>query len=257
LPKNTIYPKKYYLENLEISKFYFTLCSNKNYMPQIGTLTTGAGVETVFAGQASCPASIVIGDIGTANALSGIQIEVDGVPFVNIKGNATLANAFAKWGNSTINGTGVIGLAYHVATGKINRNTTIRLTNSGVTTPAVRVFSDNQNGVPFIAAQKGINPNSFEDFSKFSALIIDVPANINNIEVNFLDGHRETWTVQDADSYFAITNQAEANGRLGGCTVIDNTTQAIESVRVNCGGTAVTVLVIKLPDAAFNVLAGK
>jgi len=222
-------------------------------MPQIGTLTTGAGVETVLAGQASCPATIVLGDVDTANALSGIQIEVDGVPFVNIKGNATLCNAFAKWGNQSINGTGVVGIAYHVATGKINRNSTIRLTNAGATTPAIRVFSDNQNGVPFIAAQKGINATSFEDFSKFSALIIDVPANVNNIEVNFNDGHRETWTVQDADAYFNISNQAEADGRLGGCTVIDNTSQNIASVRVNAT-TALTVLVIKLPDAAFQAL---
>lgn len=224
-------------------------------MPQIGTLVTGAGVETVFSGLASCPQTIVLGDIDTANALSGIQIEVDGTPFVNIKGSSTLVNAFAKWGNETINGTGVIGLAYHVGTGKINRNTTIRLTNAGATTPVVRVFSDNQVGVPFIAAVKGIPANSFEDFSRFSALIIDAPANVNNIEMNFVDGHRETWTVQDADAYFNLTNQAEADGRLGGCTVIDNTQQNIKSVRVNAAGTAVNVLIVKLPDAAFTALS--
>lgn len=224
-------------------------------MPFLGNLVTGSGVETVLSGLSSAPQSIVIGDVDTANALSGIQIEIDGTPFVNIKGSATLCNAFAKWGNETINGTGVVGLVFHVATGKINRNTTIRLTNSGVTTPAIRVFSDNQSGVPFIAAVKGINANSFEDFSRFSALIIDTPANVNNIEVNFNDGHRETWTVQDADAYFAITNQAEADGRLGGCTIIDNTSQNITSVRVNAT-TAISVLIVKLPDAAFKALQG-
>lgn len=222
-------------------------------MPQIGTLTTGAGVETVFPGQSACPQSIVIGDVDTANALSGIQIEVDGTPYVNIKGSSTLCNAFAKWGNETINGTGVVGLVFHVATGKINRNTTIRLTNAGATTPAVRIFSDNQTGVPFIAAVKGINANSFEDFNRFSALIIDTPANVNNIEVNFNDGHRETWSVQDADAYFAISNQAESDGRLGGCTVIDNTQQNIKSVRINAT-TALSVLIVKLPDAAYQAL---
>lgn len=223
-------------------------------MPQIGTLTTGAGVESIFT-LGSCPQSIVLGDIDTANALSGIQIEVDGTPFVNIKGSSNLCNAFAKWGNETINGTGVVGLAFHVATGKINRASTVRLTNAGVTTPAVRVFSDNQNGVPFIAAVKGIPVNSFEDFSRFSALIIDPPANVNNIEINFVDGHRETWTVQDADAYFNLSNQAEADGRLGGCTVIDNTQQNIASVRVNAGSSAaVNVLIVKLPDAAFKAL---
>lgn len=233
--------------------FHIWETKSKKEMPTIGTLTTGAGVETVIAGQASCPQSIVLGDVGTANALSGIQVEIDGTPFVNIKGSATLANAFAKWGNETINGTGVVGLVYHVATGKITRNSTVRLTNNGVTTPSIRVFSDNQTGVPFIAAVKGINANSYEDFSRFSAIIIDTPANVNNIEMNFADGHRETWTVQDADAYFAISNQAEASGRLGGCTVIDNTLQNITSVRVNAT-TAISVLIIKLPDAAFQAL---
>lgn len=222
-------------------------------MPQIGTLTTGAGVETVIAGQATCAAHLVIGDIGTTNALSGVQVEIDGTPYVNIKGSSTLCAAFAKWGNQVIEGTNIIGLTYHIGTGLIPRNTTYRLTNAGATTPAIRVLSDNRTGIPFIAAVKGINANSYEDFSRFSALIIDVPANVNNIEMNFVDGHRETWSVVDADTYFAIQHPAEASGRLAGCTVIDNTDQSIQSVRINAT-TAISVLVIKLPDSAFQAL---
>lgn len=222
-------------------------------MPQIGVLTTGAGIETVIAGQSSCAAHLVLGDVDTANAISGLQVEIDGTPYINIKGSATLCNAFAKWGNNVIEGTNVIGLVYHLATGLIQRSTNYRITNNGVTVPVVRVLSDNRQGVPFIAAAKGINANSFEDFSRFSALIIDVPANVNNIEMNFKDGHRETWSVVDADSYFAIQNAAEADGRLGGCTVIDNTQQNIASVRINAT-TAISVLIVKLPDSAFSVL---
>ncbi len=223
-------------------------------MPQIGTLTTGAGVETVIAGQSQCAAHLVIGDVDTANAISGLQIEIDGTPFINIKGSAVLCNAFAKWGNNVIEGTNVVGLVYHLATGAIYRSTNYRITNNGATTPAVRVLSDNRAGVPFIAAVKGINGNSFEDFTRFSALIIDTPANVNNIEMNFADGHRETWSVTDADAYYAIANPAEADGRLGGCTIIDNTQQNIVSVRVNTTATALSVLVVKLPDAAFQTL---
>ena len=222
-------------------------------MPFLGNLVTGAGVETVIAGQATAASHLVIGDVGTTNALSGIQVEIDGTPYVNIKGSSTLCAAFAKWGNNVIEGTNIVGLVYHLATGLIPRNTTYRLTNAGATTPAIRVLSDNRTGVPFIAAVKGINANSYEDFSRFSALIIDIPANVNNIEMNFNDGHRETWSVVDADSYFAIQNPSEASGRLAGCTVIDNTNQNISSVRINAT-TAISVLVIKLPDAAFQAL---
>jgi hypothetical protein len=224
-------------------------------MPQIGTLVTGAGVETTISGQASCGSVLVLADIDNANPLSGIQVEIDGVPFINIKGNATLCTAFAKWQNRAIEGTNIVGVAYKLSTGKINRSTTYRLTNNGVTTPVIRVLSDNQNGVPFIVAQKGIPALSFDDFQQFSALLIDVPANVNNIEVNFRDGHRETWSVQDADTYSALNFDTEADGRLGGATLIDNTAGNISSVRINAT-TAVSVLVIKLPDGAFQALKG-
>lgn len=224
-------------------------------MPQISTLVTGAGVSTVVAGQSSAASVLYLADIDNTNPLSGITVEIDGIPFVNIAGSATLCNAYAKWGSRAIEGTNVLGVAYKLATGKINKNTTYRLTNNGATTPAIRVISDNQDGIPFIVAQKGINALSFEDFRNFSALIIDTPANVNNIEVNFRDGHRETWNVTDADAYYALNYESEADGRLGGCTVIDNTAGVFDSVRINAT-TAISVLTIKLPDAAFNELKG-
>lgn len=220
-------------------------------MPQVGTLLTGAGVDTTIAGQASCGSMLVLGDVDTANPLTGFQVEIDGTPYVNIKNNATLCSAFAKWQMETISGTNVIGIAFKCATGKINRNTTYRLTNGGATTPIIRVLSNNRGGVPVIAAVKGIAANASDDFSKFAALMIDLPANVNNIEIAFKDGHKETWTVQDADAVFALKNQAEADGRLAGSTIIDNSEQNIASVRINAT-TAISVLVVKLPNDAFQ-----
>jgi hypothetical protein len=224
-------------------------------MPQIGTLVTGAGVETTIAGQATCASLLYLGDIDTTQPLSGLSVEIDGVPFINIRGSATLCTAYAKWGSRAIEGTNILGVCFKIGTGKINRNTTYRLVNNGATTPVVRVLSDNQDGIPYIVSVKGINALSFEDFSKFSALIIDTPANVNNIEMNFRDGHRETWSVTDADAYYALNFEAEADGRLGGCTVIDNTAGQLSSVRINAT-TAISVLQVKLPDAAFAELKG-
>jgi hypothetical protein len=222
-------------------------------MPQIGTLVTGAGVETTIAGQASAASILYLSDIDSANVLSGLTVEIDGVPFINIRGSATLCAAYAKWGSRAIEGTNILGVAFKIGTGKINRNTTYRLVNAGATTPVIRVLSDNQDGIPYIVSVKGINALSFEDFSKFSALIIDTPANVNNIEMNFRDGHRETWSAADADSYYALNFESEADGRLGGCTVIDNTAGTLSSVRINATG-ALSVLQVKLPDAAFSEL---
>jgi len=222
-------------------------------MPQIGTLVTGAGVETTIAGQATCASLLYLGDIDTSQPLSGLSVEIDGVPFINIRGSGALCTAYSKWGSRAIEGTNILGVCFKIGTGKINRNTTYRLVNNGATTPAVRVLSDNQDGIPYIVSVKGINALSFEDFSKFSALIIDTPANVNNIEMNFRDGHRETWSVTDADAYYALNYEAEADGRLGGCTVIDNTAGQLSSVRINAT-TAISVLQVKLPDAAFAEL---
>lgn len=221
-------------------------------MPQVGVLTTGAGVTSVFSGQASCGALLVLGDVDTANAIQGLQVEIDGQTYVNIQNNAALCNAYSKWQMETA-GAGVIGLAYKLATGKIDKNTTYRITNNGATTPAVRVLSDNQNGIPFVAATKGIVASSSETFQNFSCLMIDIPANVGSIEIAFKNGHTETWTVQDADAYFALDNQSETDGRLGGVTVIDNTEGEIEQVRINAT-TAITVLVVKLPDNAHAAL---
>ena len=112
-------------------------------MPQIGTLITGAGVETTIAGQASAASVLYLGDVDTANPLTGISVEIDGVPFINIRGSATLCTAFAKWGCRAIEGTNIVGVAYLLGTGKINRNCTYRLINGGATVPAIRVLSDN------------------------------------------------------------------------------------------------------------------
>jgi len=222
-------------------------------MPNIGVMTTGAGVTTTLAGQAQADAMLVLGDVDTANPLRGIQVEIDGTPYLNIQNNAVLCAAFAKWQMESISGTGVVGVAFKIATGRINKNTTYRLTNDGATTPAIRVMSDSGNGVPIIAATKGIVAGGSESFRKFAALFIDLPANVSSLEMEFADGEKQTWQVEDADARFSLSNQSEANGRLGTATVIDNSDGNIKSVRVNAT-TAVTVLVAKIPNSAFKAL---
>jgi len=221
-------------------------------MSQIGTLVTGAGVTTIISGQSKLDQYLLIGDVDTANPLQGFQVEVDGTTFINIQ-SAVLITAFSKWLMETAGA--VIGLMLKVATGSIQRNTTYRFTNAGVTTPAIFSFSQEGNGkgLPLVASTKGINASSYEDFKQFSALMVDVPANVTSFEIVFTDGTKSTLTPVEVDALFALGNQSEANGRLGGVTVLDNTARNIETVRVNTNA-AVTVLVIKLPQAAFDVL---
>lgn len=220
-------------------------------MAQIGTLTTGAGVVTVIAGQSQCEEFIVIGDVDTANPLQGLTVEIDGTPFIQISVQA-LITAYMKWLMETA-GT-VIGLMLKISTGCIRKNTTYRFTNAGATTPAIFAFSDSRDGIPFVVTSKTINPSSYEDFEKFSALFINAPANIGNVEIVWRDGHKATMTAAEVDAYFALNNQSETDGRLGGVSVIDNREGNISSVRIFCTGTALNVLIAKLPNEAFQAL---
>lgn len=217
----------------------------------LGALITGAGVQTTFSGQSQCDEFIIIGDVDTANALQGLTVEIDGSPYINIAaGNAALVGAFMKW-QQQFSAT-VVGLMFKVATGMIKRNTTYRFINNGATTPNIFVFSDSRDGVPIIATTKTINISSFEDFNKFSALFLTLPANVASVEMNFIDGHKATMTIGEVDGYFALNHPSEADGRLNAVSVIDNTKQNIKSVRIFAGATAVTVLIAKLPNQAFD-----
>jgi hypothetical protein len=220
-------------------------------MAQIGTLVTGAGVTTIIAGQSQCEAMIVIGSVATAMPLQGLQVEIDGVPFININNQPALLAAFSKWCSQFV--STLVGVLLKVATGRIPRNTTYRFTNNGATVPNIFAFSDQENGVPILVGTKQINASSYEDFSKFSALFIGTPANLASAEIVFSNGCKSTMTFAELDALFTMKNQSEANGELLAVTVIDNRDQSIQSVRLNCSA-ANTILVAKLPDASFAVL---
>lgn len=220
-------------------------------MSQIGTLITGAGVTTVISGQSQCDAMLVLGSVSTANPLQGLQVEIDGTPYININNQPSLLAAYSKWMGQFV--STLVSVVIKVATGRIPRSTTYRLTNNGATTPAIYATSDNDNGVPFVVATKQINASSYEDFDRFSALFIGTPANLASAEVLFTNGSRSTMTFQELDAIFSLKNQTEANGELLGVTVIDNRDQTIKSVRLNCSA-ANTILIAKIPDAAFAAL---
>ena len=220
-------------------------------MAQIGVLTTGAGVTTVIAGNAQCEQVLVLGSVSTANPLQGLQVEIDGIPFININNQPALLSAYAKWQAQFV--STLVGVVFPIATGRIQKNTTYRLVNNGATTPIIYAHSYGENGVPFLVGTKQINASTFEDFEKFSALFIGTPANLASAEVVFSNGCKSTMTFQELDAMFSLQNSAEANGELLAVTVIDNRDQKIKSVRLNCSA-ANTILVAKLPDPAFQAL---
>jgi len=201
-------------------------------MAQIGTLVTGAAVTTIIQGQSQCEEFILIGTVGTANPLQGLQVEVDGTTYINIVNQPALLSAYSKWLSQFV--STLMGVVFKIATGCIPRNTTFRLTNNGATTPAIYAWSDNDAGIPFVVATKQINASSYEDFEKFSCLFIGTPANLSSAEIVYASGRKSTLTQFEVDAQFALKSATEANGQLLAVSVIDNTDQSIVSVRLNC-----------------------
>jgi hypothetical protein len=223
-------------------------------MSQIGTLITGAGVQTPFAGQAQLDKFIVIGDFDTAVPISGLSIEVDGKPFINISGVQTLLAAWAKWRNrGVLQATPVVGMAFVVSSGRIPRNTTYRFTNGGATTPAVFVFSDADNGIPVEAATNQINASSKQMYKKFSALFVQTPANVSNFEVIFNNGYSVTLTVAELAAYFGMQYDSETDAQLGGVLAIDNSDQKFRQITINVT-TAVNILTVRVPQESWDIL---
>jgi hypothetical protein len=213
-------------------------------MAQIGTLASGAGTVTSFNGLSQLDEFLLIGDVDTTNPLQGLTVEVNGETLINIQ-NQALITAFAKWLMETVGS--VVGLLLKFATGRIKGNTNIRLVNSGPTTPAIFAFSDSDGGRPFLVATEVILPGSYSDYSGFSALFLNAPANVQQAVVTFADGFQTIMTAVELAAYFSITNQAETDGYLGGVAVIDNSAGNIQSVRVFATGANLNVLKVQIP----------
>lgn len=223
-------------------------------MGKIGNLITGDGIDTIFSAQSQCEEYLVIGGPDTENVIESISIEIDGTSFINIKNNISLIGTWQKWMMQNAAADGIAQGMFKIATGIIKRPTTITLTNSGVTTPEIFTFSDSKNGIPFLVAQTNINASSYSDFERFSALMFD-SNDLDYAEIVFADGHKAKLTAVELDSLFVLKNQSDGGGQLGGNTVIDNTDQSIMQVRLyTLSAGTMTVLVVKIPDAAFNAI---
>lgn len=222
----------------------------------IPAITTGAGIPTSKDGF-QFESNYQIGDCDTTNPCSGIKTIVDSVTCIDISGSVPLVTALMKFKNRLVGS--VVATILRVATGRIMKPFSITFINGGVTTPLVNSYSveggSDGDGQPLLATQQGINALSSFTFEKFSGLFIAPAANLGSCDVTFSDG-----TVQaglqaiDLDAIFAAQNDTEANGRLEATvTGMDNTDRKVSTVKVNAT-TALTVMLVKLPDGYFKSL---
>lgn len=217
------------------------------------TLLTGAAVPTSMNPLSQVESNILIGDVDTAMPLRGLSVKIGGRTTIDIQGSQPLMSVLAKFCSNI--SAAVVGLVLKIATGRINREgSSIVFTNDGVTVPQIFAHSLESNGEPIEAATSAIVALDNRSYRDFSGLFITPAANIASFDVIMADGTSQPMSVAEADALFSLTHPTQADGRLDAVvTGFDNRAGLFKSVRVYAT-TAVTVMLVKLPDSYFATL---
>jgi hypothetical protein len=107
-----------------------------------------------------------------------------------------------------------------LASGRINKATTITGTNSIAFTRDFYAASTNISNVARRAVEQSINPSANATFDNFEALIFD-STNILRAQITFANGFTDEYTVPEINALYANYHVADGGGQLSGLSVID------------------------------------
>jgi len=174
------------------------------------------------------PEQILIGSVSNSNqSLSNFSVVTSGVQLMSIT-NVTRLTALSQFDSGAVlddpstPGTANSSVASYLklATGRINKATTITGTNSIASARNVFAASTNIGNVARRAVEQSINPSANATFDNFEALIFD-PTNILRAQITFANGFSDEYTPQEIDALYARYHVAGASGQLEGLACID------------------------------------
>lgn len=221
-------------------------------MSQIGTLVTGAAVQTLLVLN-NLHQFIQIGTIDTDLPIEGLTVSISGRTPIDIQ-DQSLIQAFAKYSNAGLLGADVKkAMVIPIADGgKGNISTRITLTNAGATTPDIFGWSRKPSGGNLVAATvQTVNENANYLFENFQALMFDA-TNFLSATITFRDPvtGRE-WvegniTADELAALFATRDETttDADGLLAGITVVDGQRSNVKDIRIFSTGGQLDVLVV-------------
>jgi hypothetical protein len=199
-------------------------------MSKIGTLTTGAGVDTQFNLDYT-PSVLLIGTVDTALDIDKLAVQVDGQQTILLSGSVVNL-AVAKYMMESLLGADVkIAQVVKIANGNLDVKCQITITNGGVATPDVFQLSMRNGNSVALCGQDTLQATSNMIFNGFSALFLDT-ANLDRAQITYEDGFIGNFSGVELDALFAMDNQSDADGKLNGLTVIDNQFGNILSVQL-------------------------
>jgi len=173
------------------------------------------------------PEYFLVGSVDVDQSLSNFSVVTSGIQLMSITDENRLT-ALAKFDSGAIldsNGLPLteqsVTAAYlKLATGRINKATTINGTNSAASVKDVFATSTNISNVARRAVEQSINASANATFDNFEALFFS-PSNILRAQITFANGYTDEFSYQELRALYARYHVTDESGLLDGQVCID------------------------------------
>jgi hypothetical protein len=159
-------------------------------------------------------------------SLSNFSVVTSGVQLMSIT-SVTRLTALAKFDSGAIlsqpDGTAVASETaswLRLATGRINKATTITGTNGVASAVNAYAASTNISNVARRAVEQSINPSANATFDNFEALIFD-STHILRAQITFANGYTDEYSVAELWALYSNYHVSDSTGTLAGLICID------------------------------------
>jgi len=172
------------------------------------------------------PEKVLVGTVtGTNQSLSNFSVVTSGTQLMSIT-DVDRLTALAKFDSGacltdpTATFTSTTASYLRLATGRINKATTITGTNGVATARDFYAASTNIGNVARRAVEQSINPSANATFDNFEALIF-LGTHILRAQITFANGFTDEYTVEELKALYANYHVADSSGLLEGQVCID------------------------------------
>lgn len=171
------------------------------------------------------PEKFLVVSAANNQTLSNFSVVTSGVQLFSITALARIT-ALAKFDSGAIlsdpalTNESTTACYLRLATGRINKATTITGTNTIAGVRDAYAASTNISNIARRAVEQSINPSANATFDNFEALFFD-PTNILRAQITFANGYTDEYTVPEIAALYANYHVSDSQGYLEGLAVID------------------------------------
>ena len=174
------------------------------------------------------PEYFLVGNTANPNqSLSNFSVVTSGQQLFSIT-DVTRLTALAKFDSGAIlddpstPGTvnSMAGQYLRLATGRINKATTITGTNSIASARNAFAASTNISNIARRAVEQSINPSANATFQNFEALIFD-STHVLRLQITFANGFSDEYTASEYNALYGKYHVSDSGGTLEGLSCID------------------------------------